>query len=419
MSGGSTTTQAAQTQQVNSIPQWVSDAGQQNYAFAQNVANQPLEQYQGQMVADVAPQTQQAWNLAASSGNAGQDQYAGSQAGFLNSMAQKPSNITAAQSPLTTSALTTSGLAPAVQASQAATAAPTIAQQGVLSTLNGMNLQGYMNPYTQSVINATLPIMEQANALNQNQIQNQANSANAFGGSRQGIQQGVAQAQGAMNIGEMAAQLNQANYAQAQAAGEYDVTNANQMGEFNANQLNNVSMYNQGQANAANQFNAGQTNSVNLADMNAANNMNQFNATAANNMGQFNATAANNMGQFNAGAQNTAAYENQTAQQAKINSDIAASTGLANLGDSQARANAVNYTMLSQAGAGQQSQAQDQINAAMAKYSQANSYPQQQLATLLSSLGMTPHDTSSTGSSTSPRRRRRPTGARWPWSTTP
>ena len=98
---------------------------------------------------------------------------------------------------------------------------------------------------------------------------------------------------------------------------------------------------------------------------------------------------------------NTAAYENQTAHQAKINSDIAASTGLANLGDSQARANAVNYTMLSQAGAGQQSQAQDQINAQMAKYSQANSYPQQQLATLLSSLGMTPHDTSSTGSSTS------------------
>ena len=149
------------------------------------------EQYQGQMVADVAPQTQQAWNLAASSGNAGQDQYAGSQAGFLNSMAQKPSNITAAQSPLTTSALTTSGLAPAVQASQAATAAPTSAQQAALSQLSGTNLQPYMNPYTQSVINATLPIMQQANALNQNQIQNQANSANAFGGSRQGIQQGV------------------------------------------------------------------------------------------------------------------------------------------------------------------------------------------------------------------------------------
>ena len=36
----------------------------------------------GQMVADVAPQTQQAWDLAASSGNVGQDQYGASQAGF-------------------------------------------------------------------------------------------------------------------------------------------------------------------------------------------------------------------------------------------------------------------------------------------------------------------------------------------------
>jgi hypothetical protein len=284
MSSGEST-QSTQTQQVNSIPQWVTQAGEQNYAFAQQVANQPLQQYQGQMVAGTSPQTQQAWNLAASSGNVGQDQYAGAQAGFLNSIGQTPSNVTAGQ-------------------------------------LANTNLSPYMNPFTQSVINNTLPLMQQQNALSQNQQGNAANAAGAFGGSRQGVQQGVAQAQGAMNIGQMAAGLNQANFQQAQAGATGDI----------------------------------------------------------------NRTLAAQQG-------------NQQAQQAKINSDILASQGLANLGDSQTRANAANFTMLSQAGAGQQSQAQDQINAQMAKFQQANSYPQQQLATLLSALGMTPHDTMSTGTS--------------------
>ena len=56
--------------------------------------------------------------------------------------------------------------------------------------------------------------------------------------------------------------------------------------------------------------------------------------------------------------------------------------------------------MLSQAGAGEQAQGQDQINAQMAKFTQAQQYPQQQLATLLSALGMTPQSTATTGSST-------------------
>ena len=81
-------------------------------------------------------------------------------------------------------------------------------------------LAGYMNPFTSSVINATLPIMQQNLGLSQDQQQNAANSANAFGGSRQAIQQGVTQAQGAMGMGQMAAQLNQANFAQGMGAAQ-------------------------------------------------------------------------------------------------------------------------------------------------------------------------------------------------------
>jgi hypothetical protein len=285
MSGGGTTTTDTSSQSVNQIPQWMSQAGQQNYAYAQDVASQPLQQYQGQMVADVAPQTQQAWNLAASSGDVGRDQYSASTAGDLNAVGQTVNPITAAQ-------------------------------------ISGQNLSKYMNPYTQSVINATLPIMQQANALSQNQQANQANSANAFGGSRQGVQQGVAQAQGAMNIGQMAAGLNQANFQQAQAAAGQDVTSQNQI-----------------------------------------------------------------------------AQANQQAQQNKINSDILASQGLTTTGNALNAANNQQFNQLTAAGAGESMQATNQINAQIAKFQQAFSYPQQQLGTLESALGMTPHDTSTTSAS--------------------
>ena len=185
--GGAETTQNTQSQSVTQLPPWINQAAQQNYGFAQNVAMRPLNQYQGQQVADVSPQTQQAGNLAATGGNAGADQYNAAQAGFLS-------------------------------------AAGTPATQVTPQTVAGTNLSPYLNPYTQDVINKTLPLMQQQNALAQNQAANQANSANAFGGTRQGIQQGVAQAQGAMNIGQMAAQLNQANFGQAQAAATGDIT---------------------------------------------------------------------------------------------------------------------------------------------------------------------------------------------------
>ena len=203
-SSGSTDT-SSQQQSVNQtqLPPWVNQAAQQNYGLAQNIAERPLTQYQGQQVADIGPQTQQAWNLAAQSGGAGADQYNASQAGFL-------------------------------------TAAGTPATQVNAQSLANTNLQPYENPFTQSVINTTMPLMQQQNALSQNQAANQANSANAFGGSRQGVQQGVAQAQGALNIGQMASQLNQANFNQAQTAATGDITRnlQAQQGNQQANQAN-------------------------------------------------------------------------------------------------------------------------------------------------------------------------------------
>jgi hypothetical protein len=275
--GGSDQTSTTQAQQTTQLPPWVNTAAQQNYGFAQNVATQPLQQYQGQMVADVAPQTQQAFNTAASGGNAGQQQYDAAQAGYLGVMGQQPQQV----------------------------GAPTSSQ-----------LAGYMNPYTQSVINATLPIMQQNLGLSQDQNQDAAASANAFGGSRQAIQQGVTQAQGAMGMAQMAAQLNQANFGQAST----------------------------------------QAQQANLA--------------------------------------------NQAVQQNQAGLNLQASQGMGALGNAAQQSQLQNYGEQLSAGGMESQQAQNEINANMASFQQAQQYPYMQLGVLQSALGMTPYGNATQGQST-------------------
>jgi hypothetical protein len=286
MGGGSDTTSTTQSQSTTQLPPWVNTAAQQNYGYAQNVATQPLQQYQGQTVAGVAPQMQQAWNTAASGANAGADQYNASQAAYLGVLGQQPQQVTPGQ-------------------------------------LSSTNLQPYMNPYTQNVINSTLPIMQQQLGLQQNQQQNAANAANAFGGSRQAVQQGVTQAQGAMGMGQMAAQLNQANFGQAQAAAQQDI----------------------------------QTSMA-------------------------------------------AQQANQAAQQNQANLNLQAAGGLGVLGQQAQLSQTRNFTEQQTAGALEQQQAQNEINANLAAFQQAQQYPYQQLGVLQSALGMTPYGQATQGQST-------------------
>ena len=102
-----------------------------------------------------------------------------------------------------------------------------------------------MNPYTQDVINKTLPIMQQNLGLQQLGVANNATQNNAFGGSRMGVEQGVTQAQGALGMGQFAAGLNSQNFTQAQAAATGDITRnltaqqSNQAAGLQQEQLNN------------------------------------------------------------------------------------------------------------------------------------------------------------------------------------
>jgi hypothetical protein len=99
--------------------------------------------------------------------------------------------------------------------------APTITAQ----TLAGTNLDPYMNPFTKSVIDTSLATGKDALAIAKNQTRDAAARAGAFGGSRQGVQEAVADAEYAKDAASLAAGLNAQNFAQAQGAAGTDIAN--------------------------------------------------------------------------------------------------------------------------------------------------------------------------------------------------
>jgi hypothetical protein len=96
-------------------------------------------------------------------------------------------------------------------------------QQVTPGWLSGTDLSPYMNPYTQQVIDKTMPLIDQQRQMANNQTADLAAKTGAFGGSRQGVSEGVNNAQSGLYAGQLGAQLNQANFSQAQAAAQADL----------------------------------------------------------------------------------------------------------------------------------------------------------------------------------------------------
>ena len=92
----------------------------------------------------------------------------------------------------------------------------------------------YMNPYTQSVIDASMGDLERQRQMQQNQLGAQATQARAFGGSRQGVAEAETNRAFAQQGGQLAAQLRQQGFNTALGASQQDI--ANQMQAALANQ---------------------------------------------------------------------------------------------------------------------------------------------------------------------------------------
>jgi len=92
-----------------------------------------------------------------------------------------------------------------------------------IQRLAGTDLNPYMNPYTQGVINPAMQQMEQSRRQALMQVGDQATQAKAFGGSRQGIAEGVTNAQSELQKGGFVSDLMGRNFLQAQGAATGDI----------------------------------------------------------------------------------------------------------------------------------------------------------------------------------------------------
>lgn len=186
--GGGGTQTVVQQQK---LPKWVEEAGKENLRIANEIAARPYLAYPGTLTAGFSPEQEAAFQLAQSS--------VGMTAPLYGMAGQAIGGV--------------AGYNPQDVQSQ--------------SFLNA-NVSDYMNPYTQNVINRASEAAGRQLQQQQNQIAAQAARAGAFGGSRQGIQEGVAAAETARGIGDLTAQLQAQSYGQAQQAIAADQARAQQ-----------------------------------------------------------------------------------------------------------------------------------------------------------------------------------------------
>jgi hypothetical protein len=168
------------------LPKWLEEITKSNLAKAQGIADRPYEAYTGQITAGFSPEQLQAFDI------------------IQKGVGQAAPNFEAAQKAAAGSAAYT----------------PQDVQAG--SFLTG-DISSYMNPYIanveQKAIEASGRSLEQA----KNQIAANAAKAGAFGGSRQGIAEGVAAAESARGVGELSAKLRAQGFDTAAAlqSGDY------------------------------------------------------------------------------------------------------------------------------------------------------------------------------------------------------
>lgn len=132
-------------------------------------------------------------------------------------------------------------------------------------------IPGYMNPYTDSVIDRASTDISRQTALANDQNAASAIGAGAFGGSRHGLVEAVTNAEGSRALGDISAQLRERGFTTAAGLSAQDIENAMRADAFNA-----------GAANEGGRFNAG---------LDAT--REQYNANARNKAGEFGATTRN------------------------------------------------------------------------------------------------------------------------------
>ena len=219
------------------------------------------------------------------------------------------------------------------------------------------DLNPYMNPYTDQVINQSLMDLNRAGQMQINNIGASAEAAGAFGGSRHGIAEAETNRALQEQMARTAAGLRSDSFNNAQGMAQFDIGTALQADTTTAGNQLAASMANQQAKNAA---------------------------------AQYAAQAANNTSQYNAGARNTAGQFNSNLGLQGANLGLAANQQLANIANQGFNMGRTINSDLAADGAREQAMMQALIDATRGQYGGFTGAPANSLAMLSGALSSVP-----------------------------
>lgn len=266
--------------------------------------------------------------------------------------------------PMSISASPAAGTGPIAGAQ--ATARPDVAT----GPIGADAIAGYMNPYENEVVKTSLADLERQRQIEQTYNAAQATKARAFGGTGSAILSAQTNDSYARNAAQSAAALRSQGFSTALAAAQADAGRRLSADQGNQQAGNDVAMFNAGKAQDANVFSAGQ---------------------------------ANALAQFNAQQALEAQRSNQTAGLSGAQLNLDASRALAGLSD-QERAHALeDMGLVSQVGEAQQTQAQRELDAALAAWRDGQDLTLRQQEVLNAAIALLPNygTTKSSGTASS------------------
>lgn len=268
--------------------------------------------------------------------------------------------------------------------------------------LSDKDLNDYMNPYTQNVIDTTMSDLDKARQQALNSTGAAATAGGAFGGDRHAIMEAQNNADYMNQVASSSAQLRNQGYQNAQRAAMGDVNALNQSYQSNAGMAQQANLANQAANNARSQFvggtansNAMQTAAANQSASNAAKALGaQLSAQASqSNAASHNAMLGQLMGyenannQFNAGMDFSKDQFNAAQAQQQYQNQANAANQYYNMGnDRWDMTNNMNNQM-GQVGSQIDGINQGLLQQAQGIWNQAQGSPFERYQTMLGSLG--------------------------------
>ena len=319
------------------IPQWLEDTGHDAVSRAETLSNRPYTPYTGEMVAPQSADTLNSYQAVRDMQGQGAPAFASSINAYGNLIGQA--------APITASGVNanTNSLYGNFQQGPMAQA------QGLLGGyLNGgpataaqvgQNASTLMSPYAQNVIDPTLAAGEQAREIARQKVAGNAANVGAFGGSRQGVAEGVSDAQTLLGTQQQIGQMLNTGWGQALNSGTQLGLQAGQQGYGAATGLANLGA--QGYQNA-------QQGGMDLSKTN-------------------------------------------------LNAGLAAAAGLPNVATAQQKYGQTDAAMLQGIGQDQQNYGQRVDNAAYGQFLDEQGWPVRNLDLLLGAVGGVPYSTQGTG----------------------